>query len=75
MEKKRKIMDRIHSFLTKLTLKTAVGVFKVFSFLKAVPFALESNDTLSVKKFESRWRLWLWHFVKWLFYFAAAFQF
>ena len=65
----------LHKFLANLTLKTAVAVYKVCSLLKSVPFALESNDSLRVKKFESRWKLFLWHSLNWLFYFAANFQF
>ena len=68
-------LSPFHKFLGNFTLKTAVVVYKVCSFLKSVPFSLESNDSLRVRKFQSRWKLLLWHLVNFLFYFAANFQF
>ena len=68
-------LSLFHKFLANFTLKTAVAVYRVCSLLKSVPFALESNDSLRVRKFESRWKLFLWHSLNLLFYFAANFQF
>ena len=68
-------LSPLHSFLSNFTLKTAVAVYKVCSLLKSVPFTLESNDCLRVRKFESRWKLLLWHLANFLFYFAANIQF
>ena len=75
VETPKQTMSPTQDFLAKITMTTAIAVYKVCSIIKSVPFALESNDSLRVRKFESRWKIWLWHLVNFLFYFAACFQF
>ena len=75
MKRNNKDMGPVHSFLTRLTLKTAIAVFQVCSFLKAFPFALESRNSLKVQKYTAKWRLVLWHVVNFIVYCAATFQF
>ena len=63
-----------HSLMTQFTLKTAVGVFKINSFLRLVPFESTSKDSLAVRKVGSGWKLMSWHLVNWIFFFAQIFQ-
>ena len=64
----------LHSFMTKFTLKTAVGVLNINSFLRLVPFESTSRDSLAVRKLGSGWKLMAWHLVAWVFFFAQIFQ-
>ena len=64
----------LHSFMTKFTLKTAVGVFKINSYLRLVPFENTSKDSLAVRKLGRGWKLMAWHLVNWIFFFAQIFQ-
>ena len=75
MGSQKENMGPVHSFLTKMTLKTAVVVFTACSFLKGFPFALESTDSLRVRKYTAKWKIALWHVSNFIFYFAATFQF
>ena len=75
MEKHRQEMSPSHFFLTNFTLKTATVVFKVCTLLNAFPFALESKDSLRVRKHSSKFRIALWHLANLVVYFAATFEF
>src|SRR4051794_23406529 len=66
--------SKLRNLLSKLTLKTAVSIFKICGFIKSMPFCPESKDSLRVKKFAQWWKLVAWHLANWLYCFVAAFQ-
>ena len=73
-----KWLKSIHFFMTKRTFETAILLFKFASFMKCVPFELESKhgwDSLRVQMVETPWKKWIWHGVNWTIFGVTAFEF
>ena len=68
------LIKSIHFFLAEKTFQNAIFMYRIASFIKCVPFQLESHESLRVVKFPKLWKRVIWHIANWLVFIMVTFE-